>query len=209
MSKLIRLSLRSALVFVCLLSLSAIDFNASGLAQSNGLPAASKQLTRKKKRRRARRIATRREIVTERSKVTITSNQSPPAPTVVGNRDVAPSDGLTLSTGNATGEASVSPQPTPLPKDPISGGVLNGKAVILPKPAYPAMARAARASGTVVVQIIIDEEGNVISAKAVSGHPLLQAAAVDAAREAKFTPTKLYGQPVKVTGVITYNFIAD
>ena len=89
----------------------------------------------------------------------------------------------------------------------ISGGVLNGKAISKPQPVYPAVARAANASGTVVVQVTIDEEGNVISARAVSGHPLLQSAAVSAARQAKFTPTKLSGQPVKVTGVLSYNFV--
>ena len=100
------------------------------------------------------------------------------------------------------------PAPTP-PRAPISGGVLNGKAISLPKPAYPAIARQAHASGTVVVQVTIDENGNVISARAVSGHPLLQAVAVGAARQARFSPTKLSGQPVKVTGVITYNFVAQ
>jgi protein TonB len=100
------------------------------------------------------------------------------------------------------------PKPTP-PRAPISGGVLNGKAISLPKPAYPAIARQAHASGTVVVQVTIDENGSVISAHAVSGHPLLQAVAVAAARGARFSPTKLSGQPVKVTGVITYNFVAQ
>jgi TonB family protein len=89
----------------------------------------------------------------------------------------------------------------------ISGGVLNGKAVSKPEPEYPEIAKAARASGTVTVQILVDEEGNVISASAVSGHPLLQAAAVTAARAAKFSPTRLSGQPVKVSGVVTYNFV--
>ena len=100
------------------------------------------------------------------------------------------------------------PKPTP-PRAPISGGVLNGKAINLPKPAYPPIAKAARAAGTVVVQVLIDENGNVVSAHAVSGHPLLQGAAVGAARQAKFSPTKLSGQPVKVTGVIQYNFVAQ
>ena len=100
------------------------------------------------------------------------------------------------------------PKPTP-PRAPISGGVLNGKAISLPKPAYPPIARAAHASGTVVVQVLIDENGNVVSAHAVSGHPLLQGAAVGAARQARFSPTKLSGQPVKVTGVIQYNFVAQ
>jgi protein TonB len=102
------------------------------------------------------------------------------------------------------------PVATPTPRlAPISGGVLNGKAISLPKPPYPAIARQAHASGTVTVQVTIDENGNVISAHAVSGHPLLQAVAVQAARGARFSPTKLSGQPVKVTGVITYNFVAQ
>ena len=89
----------------------------------------------------------------------------------------------------------------------VSGGILNGKAISKPQPAYPAIARAARAQGTVTVQILVDEEGKVISASAVSGHPLLQQAAVNAARGARFAPTFLDGQPVKVSGVITYNFV--
>ena len=96
----------------------------------------------------------------------------------------------------------------PKTENAIQGGVLNGKALALPKPEYPDIARAAHASGTVVVQVLIDENGDVISAHAVSGHPLLQAAAVGAAREAKFSPTTLSGQPVKVTGVVQYNFVS-
>jgi TonB family protein len=88
----------------------------------------------------------------------------------------------------------------------INGGVLNGKAVSLPKPVYPPAARAVNASGAVSVQVAIDENGSVISAVAVSGHPLLRAAAEDAAREAKFSPTFLNGSPVKITGVVTYVF---
>jgi len=108
------------------------------------------------------------------------------------------------------GDAPPPPEPKPTPpRAPISGGVLNGKAISLPKPAYPPIARQAHASGTVVVQVTIDENGGVISARAVSGHPLLQAVAVAAARGARFSPTKLSGQPVKVTGVITYNFVAQ
>ena len=100
------------------------------------------------------------------------------------------------------------PEPTkaPVPKT-ISGGVLNGKAISLPKPPYPPVARAVRASGSVSVQVLIDERGNVVSASAVSGHPLLRASAVAAAHGAKFSPTVLAGQPVKVSGVITYNFV--
>ena len=96
---------------------------------------------------------------------------------------------------------------TPTPVKTISGGVLNGKATSLPKPEYPAAARAINASGAVNVQVTIDENGDVISANAVSGHPLLRQAAVQAARVSKFSPTLLQGQPVKVTGVIVYNFV--
>ncbi|PYS43914.1 MAG: hypothetical protein DMF71_05530 [Acidobacteria bacterium] len=101
------------------------------------------------------------------------------------------------------------PAPKPTPHAPISGGVMNGKAVHLVTPPYPAIARSAHASGAVQVQVLIDENGNVIAAHAMSGHPLLQAAAVAAARSSKFTPTKLSGQPVKVNGVIVYNFVAQ
>jgi TonB family protein len=88
----------------------------------------------------------------------------------------------------------------------ISGGVLNGAASVLPQPVYPAIARAAHASGSVTVEITVDETGNVVAARAVSGHPLLQAAAVSAARQASFKPTRLNGEPVKVSGALIYNF---
>ncbi|MEK6334604.1 MAG: TonB family protein [Acidobacteriota bacterium] len=91
----------------------------------------------------------------------------------------------------------------------INGGVLNGKTTSMPLPQYPEIARQAHASGAVTVQVTVDEEGNVIEAKAIAGHPLLQAAAVAAARQAKFTPTRLSGQPVKVTGNLIYNFVAQ
>ena len=91
----------------------------------------------------------------------------------------------------------------------VKGGVLNGKAITLPKPAYPAIARQTRASGAVVVQVLVDEKGNVITALPLSGHPLLQAAAVAAARGAKFSPTKVAGKPVKVSGVINFNFTPE
>jgi Ca-activated chloride channel family protein len=92
-------------------------------------------------------------------------------------------------------------------KAPVSGGVLNTKALSLPKPTYPTNARNAGVTGTVVVEVMISEEGNVIEARALSGHSLLQAAAVNAARLAKFLPARLSGMPVKVTGSIRYTFV--
>ena len=91
----------------------------------------------------------------------------------------------------------------------VQGGDLTAKAISMPKVAMPADAKAAGASGPVKVQVQVDESGRVISANAVSGHPALRQAATNAVRRAKFTPTKLSGQPVKVTGVIQYNFVAQ
>ena len=89
---------------------------------------------------------------------------------------------------------------------PISAGVLNGKAISLPKPDYPPDARAAGAEGVVVIQVTIDEQGNVAEARAISGPKQLQDVSVNAALQAKFSPTLLSGEPVRVTGVIVYNF---
>lgn len=96
---------------------------------------------------------------------------------------------------------------TQVPKR-ISKGVINGSALSLTKPSYPAEARESKASGAVSVQVEIDEQGNVVSAKAVSGDTMLRAASEEAARSSKFAPTMLSGTLVKVTGIIVYNFVA-
>ena len=138
-----------------------------------------------------------------------TSESARPPSTIGSSAPPQSAPGVrTLNQNSAASEPPPPPPPTkPTPRAPISGGVLNGKATYLPKPAYPPIAKAAHASGTVNVQVIIDENGNVISASAISGHPLLKPSAVAAARQAKFSPTKLSGQPVKVTGVLVYNFV--
>jgi len=96
--------------------------------------------------------------------------------------------------------------PPPRLLKPVSGGVLNGKALSLPVPRYPDIARRSRTSGKVEVQVVVDENGAVISAQALSGPAPLRDAAVDAAKHARFSPTKLSGAPVKVSGTIDYNF---
>lgn len=96
--------------------------------------------------------------------------------------------------------------PASTPKT-VSGGVINGKSTKLVKPVYPASAQAERATGAVNVLVTISEEGKVISAEAVSGHPLLRDASVQAALASTFNPTTLEGIPVKVTGIIVYNFV--
>jgi len=111
------------------------------------------------------------------------------------------------------GTAEVKPDPNAPDKKagepaPINGGILNNKALYLPTPEYPAIAAQAKASGAVNVQILIDEMGNIISAHAINGHPLLQATSVAAARQARFSPTSLSGVPVKVSGILQFNFTA-
>jgi TonB family protein len=90
-----------------------------------------------------------------------------------------------------------------------SGGVLQASAKKRIEPVYPPLAKAARISGSVVVEVTTDEEGNVSSVRAISGHPLLKDAAVAAARGWRFTPTILQGIAVKVIGTITFNFGLD
>jgi protein TonB len=91
----------------------------------------------------------------------------------------------------------------------ISKGPITGLALFLPKPPYPLIAKQARIQGPVNVEVLVDETGKVISAKAVSGSPLLMHAAQQAALGARFSPTRLGDQAVKVSGVITYNFMLE
>ncbi|MFN0110126.1 MAG: energy transducer TonB [Blastocatellia bacterium] len=107
------------------------------------------------------------------------------------------------------------PPPTPEPTKEtkttgttkVSEGVLQGKAVKKQVPAYSQIAKAARASGMVQVQVTISEEGRVIDAQVLNGHPLLRQAAMDAARQWVFTPTMLSNVPVKVQGILSFNFL--
>ena len=144
---------------------------------------------------------------------------------VKGDRESIPTDiaprgteeGTGINTGTTTGggrteeddapvlKPPVKPEPA-APKAPVSMGVVNGKAVNLTIPTYPAAARAIRASGEVNVQVLIDETGKVVSAKAATGHPTLRSAAVNAALSSRFSPTYLSKQAVKVTGIIIYKF---
>jgi Ca-activated chloride channel family protein len=131
--------------------------------------------------------------------------------------------------GVAGGMGDAPPPPTPPPAKPqqlqqilglherdiassyvkpinVSGGVLQTSAVKKVQPAYPSLARAANAKGTVVVQVTIDEAGQVVATNTLSGHPLFRQAALDAAKQWQFKPTMLSGKPVQTTGVLTFNF---
>jgi periplasmic protein TonB len=163
-----------------------------------------------------------------------TSNPNNPPPTVgtiasdvppanrnsvIGPTNVeppVPASGSRRGTGD-TGNQSfvdipdVPPTPVPIPTPAVIKllkipRVLNSEAISLPKPIYPPIAKQTRTQGVVTVQILIDETGKVISAKAVAGHPLLIPEAQKAALRAVFSPTLISDQPVKVSGVITYRF---
>ena len=129
----------------------------------------------------------------------------PHAPPAQPESDASPTTSPAQGDQPATAEAKPETTPSAEPggKRPISGGVLNGKAIFLPKPVHPG---GVDVKGVVVVEVTIDEYGNVSGARAVSGPQQLQAAAIEAARQARFTPTYLMGEAVKVRGVITYNF---
>ncbi len=116
---------------------------------------------------------------------------------------------VSVNSGVPVVDLEMEPPPTPGPRPilkPVSGGVLNGTAMYLPPPVYPEAAKRMRTSGLVTVDVVLDETGKVVAANASSGPAILRDAAVQAALKAKFSPTKLSGQPVKVSGVINYKF---
>lgn len=89
---------------------------------------------------------------------------------------------------------------------PVSVGSLAGKARQRVSPTYPALARTARISGVVTVYLVVNEKGEVESVERAEGPAQLQQAATDAARHWKFAPTVVDGQPVRVTGYLSFNF---
>lgn len=134
------------------------------------------------------------------------SDPGPSGPPMTGNC-------VTCSDGNGSGPPRIvetTPPPPAVVKPStqrLPSTVLLSKVISLPQPAYPAMAKQIHLQGPVNIQILVDEQGKVISAQIVSGHPILSPSARDAALRARFTPTVLNGQAVKIQGVITYNFV--
>jgi protein TonB len=124
------------------------------------------------------------------------------------NNNCSGSSSLVTNSDDDSAETNSAPPPV-IKKNPTiikTSKVLNGSAISLPKPIYPKTAQALNLEGTVKVQITIDEQGDVISAKAAEGHPFFRDVAERAAKSAKFRPTILNYSPVKVTGIIVYNF---
>jgi protein TonB len=143
---------------------------------------------------------------------------APKGPFTIGPHDSNPQPGIegpgSSSGGRPVAQATqIVPVPdNPPPADPprqprtISKGVISGFATSLPKPIYPELAKRMKISGKVNVQVLVDEEGRVVSATVVSGSPFLRTEAQKAAMQARFSPTRVGDQPVKVSGVIIYNF---
>jgi TonB family protein len=119
--------------------------------------------------------------------------------------------GLTAGTSTRVVVDVDPPPPAPIKPKPVvvTRGVITGEALSLPKPVYPQAAKLIHIQGKVSIQVLIDETGKVVSARAVDGPPLLKQAAEKAAFLARFSPTRLSDQPVKVSGVITYNFVLE
>jgi TonB family protein len=115
-----------------------------------------------------------------------------------------PTPGTTTTTAPVTQPAP--PTEKPQQQMPLTGGVLNDRAIEMPAPKYPESAKQAHIRGVVKVEITIDGEGNVVEAQAVSGPKELRESAVEAAKKARFPQTRLHGQPIKVYGVLTYKF---
>lgn len=135
---------------------------------------------------------------------------NPPEKTLDPNtQNTVQPEGETPATPNNTEAPATPPANAPNTpaqgqrKSPINGGMLNGKAIYLPVPEAP----AGDATGVVIVAIMVDEQGGVVDARAVSGPQHLHAAAVAAARLARFAPTLLMGEPVRVSGTLSYNFV--
>jgi protein TonB len=117
-------------------------------------------------------------------------------------------DGLPVGIGVGGSGPAVAVAPTRGPVAPlhVSTGVLQGMLLAPIRPVYPAIAKAAGVQGTVVVEAVISRKGKIESLRVVSGPLMLQQAAMDAIREARYEPFRLNGEPTEVQTTITVNF---
>lgn len=156
--------------------------------------------------------------------VSINANANLKTPTPTPTRTPTPTPTTTPTNSNASGNQNTnvnlgntnvisrptptpSPQTTPTATQNVNVGLMNSRATSLTTPAYPQTARQINASGEVRVQISVDEQGNVTTAKAISGHPLLRPSAEAAARQSRFNPVRVGDRNVNATGYLVYNFI--
>jgi len=106
------------------------------------------------------------------------------------------------------GMGAAPPPPKPKPTGPVrvGGNVQAARLINRVQPIYPPLARQTRISGTVRLHAIISKDGSIQSLEVVSGHPLLQQAALDAVRQWRYQPTLLNGDPVEVDTTIDVIF---
>jgi periplasmic protein TonB len=136
---------------------------------------------------------------------------APELPVEAAN-DAPPVDGGIISFGSCDTCASVNvvpPPPPPPPPTPIvhvGGDIKPPRKVVDVAPVYPPLARAARVEGLVILEAVIAEDGSVRDVRLLRSVRLLDAAAVEAVRQWRFTPTLLNGQPVPVVMAITVAF---
>jgi TonB family protein len=141
---------------------------------------------------------------------TAQKNSLPQVRVMTATAGVGPLTGVSTATATTTNSATTTTMTVVADSSlKVSGGAMQTMAMKRPQPEYPAVAKAAGAEGTVKVQITVDENGQVVDAVAVDGHPLLRQAAIDAAKQWQFKAFELGGKPAKVQGVITFNFTLD
>lgn len=146
------------------------------------------------------------DFVVGRGKVTIREIGEAPTDIKPESETKPEATGSPKPTSPATQDKTTKP-PTDDADDPIrDAGFLNGSAIDLPKPAYPAEAKKDHITGQVQVKVFVDETGKVTSAEIMSGPGALHAAALEAAKRARFQPHLVDGVAVKVFGVVTYDF---
>jgi periplasmic protein TonB len=169
-------------------------------------------------------------VVVERESTASSSSAAIPSvtrlliPTLLPGRDAAANDapplvpfgsGMRMTDGLPSGigvgvgngpVVSVAPVRAPVARLHVSTGVLQGMLIAPIRPVYPVIAKAAGVQGTVVVEAVISCKGTIESLHVVSGPQMLQNAALDAIREARYQPYRLNGEPTEVQTTITVNF---
>ena len=155
---------------------------------------------------RVRMLVKYTDFVVGRGKVTITEIGDAPEST---KPETTKPESKPQPPPASSSPAQVETAAPPVAVEPSEGGILNSKAEKLPEPKYPAEAKKIHAFGEVQVKVLVDETGKVISAEALFGPDSLRQAAVDAAKQARFKPMIVDGAAVKVSGILTYNFVAQ
>jgi TonB family protein len=154
------------------------------------------------------------DFVVGHGKVTITEiadapeDLKPPATSPQTSKPETQTPPTTSQTSQpkVTSSANADSKTNPDEAGPRDLGILNNLASDLPKPVYPPEAKKNHVTGQVQVKVFLDETGKIISAEATFGPEALQAAAVEAAKKARFKPQLVDGVAAKVFGIITYDF---